>query len=117
MRIGFSHDGKMMALSVGRCEVALFNAATLIPLATFEAPEAIPVSGIAFSPDGTQLAVSTQGQEIRLWNLPAIRRQLAAINLDYDGPQLSPSTNVNGRVKITVAGLAPATLKSSIPMP
>jgi WD40 repeat protein len=60
-KLDFSPDGRMVALSVGRGNVALFDASTFTPLATFEAPEEDAVSGIAFSPDGAQLAISTPG--------------------------------------------------------
>jgi WD40 repeat protein len=102
-RIDFSPDGRIVALSVGRGEVALFDAVSFAPLAAFEAPEENAVSGIAFSPDGSQMAVSTQGQEIRLWNLAAIRRQLVELKLDYDAPPVIPATNAWGHIKITAA--------------
>jgi WD40 repeat protein len=82
--------------------VALFDALTFAPLAMFEAPEERPVSGIAFSPDGTQMAVCTQGPEIRLWNLMAIRHQLAGMNLDFDLPAGSPSPRDPRPLRIAV---------------
>ena len=103
-RMGFTADGRIVALSVGRGQAALFDVTTFTPLATFEAPELNPVSGIAFSPDGTQMAVSTQGQEIRLWNLRPIRRTLAAMKLDYDLPPESPAIHSVRPLEITTVG-------------
>jgi eukaryotic-like serine/threonine-protein kinase len=103
-RIDFTPDGRIVALSVGRGDVALFDAVTFAPLSTFEAPEGNAVSGIAFSPDGAQLAVSTQGQEIRLWNLAALRRQLAELKLDWNAPPLSESAIPAGPIGLAVIG-------------
>jgi eukaryotic-like serine/threonine-protein kinase len=101
--MSFTPDGRIVALAVGWGEVALFDAITFAPLATFEAPEQNAVSGITFTPDGAQMAVSTHGQEIRVWNLAAIRRQLAELKLDYDAPPLTPSTHQWRPVKIEAA--------------
>src|SRR5437868_231969 len=98
-KVGFTSDGKFVAVSVGRGDVALLAVSPFAPLATFQAAEDKPVSGIAFSPDGAQLAVGSQGQEIRLWNLPLIRRQSAEMKLHYDAPPISPATKLSKPIK------------------
>ncbi len=45
------------------------------------------MEGPAFSPDGSRLAVTTQeGPAVHVWDLRAIRRRLAAMQLDWEAP-------------------------------
>ena len=84
----------------------MVDTTTFTTLATLEAPALDPVSGLAFSPDGAQLAVSTQGQEIQLWNLPLVRQELSVMKLDWAAPSLPPATPAPARVTI-VSGSGP----------
>jgi hypothetical protein len=57
-----------------------------VELATFE--EGSP---LCFSADGTKLAVySAEAKVLMIWDLRQVRRQLAAIGLDWDAPPLPP---------------------------
>lgn len=86
-RVAFNSDGTMVGLSIGRGAVELFDTSTMTSLATFGPQEGSPVSWIAFSPDGTQLAISFQSPQIQLWNLPLVRQQLNALKLNWPSPQ------------------------------
>jgi serine/threonine protein kinase/WD40 repeat protein/tetratricopeptide (TPR) repeat protein len=59
-------------------------------IATLEAPDPKPYTTLRFSPDGSQLAAATADYVIHLWDLRAIRRQLAAIGLDWEAPANLP---------------------------
>jgi WD40 repeat protein/Tfp pilus assembly protein PilF len=62
-------------------------------IATLEAPDPKPYTTLRFSPDGSQLAAATADHVIHLWDLRAIRRQLAAIGLDWHPAAVPPSTD------------------------
>jgi WD40 repeat protein len=85
-RMAFCPDSSILAAAITRSILLLVDGVTGRELATLEAPERMNISGIAFSPDGTQLAVTTGVGPVQLWNIRAIRTQLATMNLDWDLP-------------------------------
>jgi hypothetical protein len=97
----FSPDGKVLALLHSRLTgVKLVAAADGRDLATLE--EGVP---LCFSPDGGTLATSVvESMLLALWDLRLIRRQLAAINLDWDLPPLRPSKPNPGPKTLTFTG-------------
>jgi WD40 repeat protein len=98
----------MVALAVGRGEVSLFDTTTFASLATLEGPELNPISGLAFSADGSHLAVSSTVQSIHVWDLRAVRRQLAGLKLDWGSPALPEAmeTGPSGPLTVTVVEVA-----------
>jgi WD40 repeat protein len=87
-KIAFTSDSRLVALAVGRGEVALFDALDLEALATLEGTEVSAVTSLSFSCDGTRLAVGTTHPSIQYWNLRLVREGLAELNLDYPRPWL-----------------------------
>jgi WD40 repeat protein len=80
----FAEDGKMLALSHSRFLVDLLDPVTGEELATWPVSNGLPISGLCFSPDGNQLAVSCyQHHIIQVWELGAIRRRLADMKLNW----------------------------------
>jgi hypothetical protein len=73
--------------------VQLIDPTTGRALATLQAPEPRQVSWLCFSPDGDRLAVATTGDHVQLWDLRLIRRQLAAMGLDWDQPPDPPAAS------------------------
>jgi tetratricopeptide (TPR) repeat protein len=64
-----------------------YHAATGKELATLEAPRNYGgAAGARFSPDGTWLAVATGNHTIHMWDLGAIHRALAELDLDWELP-------------------------------
>src|SRR5207248_1175066 len=61
--LAFSWDGKTLAVALSRTRVRLLEAATWKELATLEAP-GMTVGWIAFTPDGSRLAVASGGSVI-----------------------------------------------------
>jgi WD40 repeat protein len=62
----------------------LINTATGQELATFEMPDQQVITGLAFSLDGSKLAVCGRTSVIYIWDLDLIRAQLGSINLAWD---------------------------------
>lgn len=91
--IAYSKDGGMLALVRNRDLVQLFDPVSGREVTTLTAPEPQAVSWLRFSRDGASLAVATVEGAIQLWNLPALREQLAALNLDW------------GRAPVTIPNL------------
>ena len=85
--IAFTRDGGLLALSQGRHQIQLHDAATLRRLATLETP-AGPANlvGLSLSPDGTRLAATTDYNVVALWDLRRLRQELAALDLDWEMP-------------------------------
>jgi WD40 repeat protein len=81
--IAFSPDARTLAVALTRDAVRLVEAATGRELATLQSSELTHVNGIAFSPDGHRLAIPTALGPIQLWDLRALRHELAGLNLDW----------------------------------
>jgi serine/threonine protein kinase/WD40 repeat protein len=90
--VAFTRDGRVLALSQGRHQIQLHDAATLRRLATLETPAGpANVVGLSLSPDGTRLAATTDYNVVVLWDLRRLRQELAAMDLDWEMPPYPPS--------------------------
>jgi serine/threonine protein kinase/WD40 repeat protein len=89
--LAFARGGGVLAIARTLTDVQLVDPAKGLPFATLQAPEPRQVSWLCFSPDGDRLAVATTGDHVRLWDLGLIRRQLAALGLDWDQPPDPPA--------------------------
>jgi hypothetical protein len=81
--LAFRGDGRLLAVARTPEVVQLLDSATGEEIATLTPPHPGPVSGLAFSPDGTRLAVARSDFLICLWDLRLVRRRLAAAGLDW----------------------------------
>jgi WD40 repeat protein len=81
--VAFSRDGKTFACAWSKTVVKLLHAETLEELGLLEAPHSQMISWLAFNPAGTQLAVGTSTSTIQLWDLAALRQELARLHLDW----------------------------------
>jgi len=98
--------GTMMAVSAGEYGVELLDAATGNSLAVLDQSEQLPV---CFSRNGEQLVTIDHTGANYLWDLRAIRRQLAAMKLDWDSPPLPPLSPEQNLLPLSVAVLPAAT--------
>jgi WD40 repeat protein len=81
----FSRDGKQLVLETGTGIARLVDDATGTEYARLEDPDQHRSTGYAFSPDGRQLvSASGDGHCVHVWDLAAIRRQLAELGLDWE---------------------------------
>jgi signal transduction histidine kinase len=82
--LSFSPDGTLLAVAISRTVVELLDAATFEPLVLLQTPKPQMISWIAFSPSSRQLAVATSTPFIQLWDLVALRGELALLGLDWN---------------------------------
>src|SRR5207302_9595369 len=61
------------------------------------------IVAMRFSPDGSQLAVTTMGHVIQLWDLRDIRRKLQALSLDWDAPPYPPAGETGNAALVQAA--------------
>jgi WD40 repeat protein len=87
--LAFSPDGTILAIARSSSEVELVDAnkgwEKLVTLKSSRDDPAI-LNWLKFSADGSQLAVVTQAHLIYIWDLRAIREQLAVMTLDWELP-------------------------------
>jgi len=82
----FSPDGRLGIVQDTSKVLGLVEIATGRTLARLESPDQYSV-GATFSPDGSRLIVTTNEPPCaHVWDLRAIRRQLAEMGLDWDAP-------------------------------
>jgi WD40 repeat protein len=79
----FSPDGRMIALCPAVNLLQLVETQTGRKIASLDAPIPKNIGPMAFSPDSATLAASTFDSEIQLWDLRALRQELARLNLDW----------------------------------
>jgi len=96
----FSPDGRVAALSVSDHEIRLMVVETGEELATL--PTSRLLNGLAFSPGGDRLAAAFEPGYFQLWNLRQLRKDLAAINLDWPDVPLPPEPTSAAKPRITV---------------
>jgi len=87
-RAAFSPDGAVLAIVRGGRELQLFRMAdgrAPEPLAIFATPAQARLSAPRFNGDGTALVAVGGNGEAFLWNLRAIREQLARLGVDWQG--------------------------------
>jgi eukaryotic-like serine/threonine-protein kinase len=87
IRPAFSCDGRVLVVESGTGKARLLNAATGKELASLEDPNQHRAEYFAFTPDRTKLvAASPEGFCVHVWDLKAIRRELAALGLNWEDP-------------------------------
>jgi hypothetical protein len=80
--LSISPDGALLAEDNDLREVKLLKLETLEEVATLTPPEPGIILGMVFSPNGRYLGASINNT-VTLWDLQAIRRQLATMGLDW----------------------------------
>ncbi len=83
----FSPDGRLGVVQDTSKVLGLVEIETGRTLARLESPDQHHVGWVAFAPDGSRLVVTTNEPPCaHVWDLRGIRRQLAAMGLDWDAP-------------------------------
>jgi signal transduction histidine kinase len=80
----FSPDSKLLAICPEVNVMQLIRIPEGRVLANLSAPNLKNIGRVAFNHDGTTVAGSTFDCRLQLWNLPALQKELAALNLDWD---------------------------------
>jgi signal transduction histidine kinase len=112
----FSPDGRQLAVAKSPQMAAILDAATGRELAELVAPRPATIQVIRWSPDGRRLVLGTGENLVQVWEVDALRSELASLGLNWDGseaadaggPALFASTRVGGRVWALVLGLLAA---------
>ena len=78
----FSPDSCLLAFTMGET-IHLLRADTGEGLAVLESPAPLSSARLLFSPDSAQLAALGSDGALQLWDLRALRRELAARGLDW----------------------------------
>jgi eukaryotic-like serine/threonine-protein kinase len=88
----FSSDGSLVAIEGRQGFIRLVAPGTWRDLARLENPNRTSGGAEAFTPDGTKLVISSDADRaIHVWDLRAIREQLAEMGLDWDAPPYPPA--------------------------
>jgi serine/threonine protein kinase/WD40 repeat protein len=88
----FSSDGKLLALGGDPGVVRLVVPETGKEIARLTAPEQTRLQPQCFTPDGGQLiTIGADSQALHIFDLRAIRAQLAELGLDWNQPPLPPA--------------------------
>ena len=83
----FSPDGRLIVVQDAGKALRLVETETGRTVAQLESPDLHDVQSATFSPDGVRLVVTTNdGPAVHVWDLRAIRRNLAEMGLDWDAP-------------------------------
>jgi serine/threonine protein kinase/WD40 repeat protein/Tfp pilus assembly protein PilF len=103
----FSPDGGLLALALPTGSVRLVDFRTGRVVATLEDPQARRSDSAAFTPDGSRLVLGSggDGRAAYVWDLRAIRRQLAEMGLDWDWPAPTAATapaRTAGRLRVSI---------------
>ncbi len=88
--VTFSPDSRLLAVAHSRHALALLDPHTGRTITILEPPGAKTLRTAAFSRDGTRLAVVDE--RIYTWDLRRLRRQLRALQLDWQGPELAETS-------------------------
>jgi serine/threonine protein kinase/WD40 repeat protein len=109
-KAAFRPDGRLLALLETRTLVRLVDPATGRGLAHLEPPEPQPIVSMGFSPEGQLLTLTFDSDSIQVWDLAALRRGLAGLDLDWDAPgdpEPVPATSPTEIVVVPAPWLAP----------
>lgn len=80
---GWSPDGSILARVADQESLTLHDARDYAELARLRLPRPGAMSTVRFSPDGQSLYVCVDRQRVHRWNLPAIRRVLDSLGLNW----------------------------------
>jgi hypothetical protein len=86
----FSPDGRLLAVEDTPGALRLVRPQDRAELTRLEAPEQTRLGPRGFTPDGTRLiTVGVETEALHIWDLRAVREQLAKLGLDWDAPAYS----------------------------
>ncbi|HEV3443589.1 MAG TPA: protein kinase [Gemmataceae bacterium] len=88
----FSPDGLLLAVEDTAGVIRLVETGTGREVVRLESPEPSRLSPSCFSLDGTLLiAIGRDSQAMHVWDLRALRQELAQLGLDWDAPAYPPA--------------------------
>ncbi len=83
----FTPDGTLLVVPTDFSRLQVIDTRTWKPVFEFDTPDSGPVNHLAFSPDGSKLAMASVHRRLFLWDLRAARVGLRELGLDWsDAP-------------------------------
>jgi tetratricopeptide (TPR) repeat protein len=82
----FAPDSRLVAILDENQLIRLVEAGTGRVVARLERPDSSTVTSAVFSPDGARLVLVADNAPVHVWDLRALRRELAAMGLDWEAP-------------------------------
>jgi tetratricopeptide (TPR) repeat protein len=96
--LGFSPDGRLLAVGQIDGVIRLIESATGRVVANLEAPHTFHASSATFTADGSRLILpSATSRSTHVWDLRSLRQQLAAKGLDWEWPPLTEAPRADSR--------------------
>jgi hypothetical protein len=108
---GLSPDGRLLAVRFGKREVRLIAAESGTVLASIINPNGMPVRQVVFSGDNASLAVLSDAlSEVFVWDLRALRQELARLGLDWSQPPIlaAPNQDDSGALQLLISEPVPS---------
>jgi WD40 repeat protein len=88
----YSPDGRVLALAEPTGAVLLARPGTARVLVRLRDPHGSGAVSLTFTPDGSRLILaSNDSRAVHVWDLRQLRRELAALELDWAGPSYGPA--------------------------
>ena len=82
-QVAFTADSRIAALAITRTDVRLVDVTTGSEIATLVAPNPQEIASLDFAPDGSTIVAGTFGAQTQVWDLRALRAELARLGLDW----------------------------------
>jgi WD40 repeat protein len=84
--MAFSPDSKLLAVVEAGVRVKLLDCENMATLAALEQPNGFVVMSLCFDPDGRKLLALDAKNNVHVWSLRPLRRELAKLGLDWTTP-------------------------------
>jgi eukaryotic-like serine/threonine-protein kinase len=104
--VAFSPDRKLLALELSPAVIHLVVVATGRTVAKLEDPRSDRAQWLSFTPDGAGLvSIARYSKSIHVWDLRAIRRHLALMQVDWESPPYAAAPIAEPRRPLSVESL------------
>jgi signal transduction histidine kinase len=90
----FSPDGRQVAVAKSRQTAAILDVNTGHELTQLVSPRPATIKALRWSPDGRRLVVGTAENLVQVWELGALRTELASLRLPWDGASALAASGV-----------------------
>ena len=80
----FTRDGSLVAVSDSPQHVKLLEGATGTEIMSLTSPDPLSITGVRMKSDGSSVIVATPHGAFQLWDLESARRELAALQIDWN---------------------------------
>ncbi|HEV3448573.1 MAG TPA: protein kinase [Gemmataceae bacterium] len=98
--VRFAPDSRTLAVSTGTHAFSLVEVFSGQELARLEDPNLHLTTDFLFSPDGSSIVTVDKNKGAHVWDLRALRRQLAEHDLDWDAPPYPPAATAGKPLQI-----------------